>query len=169
MSVLPAQKLPPAARLPRVGAGMGLSLNALKRDLFTKDLAGMFGGMQRLLGIALNWRDHRRLLKVLNAEHTRRILQQVPRTAYRYTLPYLSGNFVRAMRLELLMAHYRFMNDRLGGAFCTGIVHGTLVPWVCEQAEHCFSIHVSGPCAVSGHREGELTFTLRMDAVDLYK
>lgn len=87
------------------GAGLGLCLSGLKRDLFTKDLVGMMDGARRLLGVLLQWPAHRRLLKVLNAPNTRGILRQVPRTAYRYTLPYLSSNFERATRLELLMAH----------------------------------------------------------------
>lgn len=151
------------------GAGLGLSLNGLQRDLRTKSLSGMVDGLVRLLQIAWHYGDHQRLLKVLKAEHTQGILRQVPRTAYRYTLPYLSSNFERATRLELLMAHYRFMNDRLGARFCEAIVDRTLTLWFSEQQEHVFSIHGSGPCAVSGHREGELTFTLKMDGADLYK
>ncbi|HIV70176.1 MAG TPA: VirK/YbjX family protein [Candidatus Aquabacterium excrementipullorum] len=169
MSVLPAPKLPSAIAVPPAGAGMGLSWTGLRRDLFTKDFSGMLDGLRRLAHVAWHFRDHHRLLKVLKAEHTAGILRQVPRTAYRYTLPYLSSNFERPLRLELLMAHYRFMNDRLGAAFCAGIVQGTLTPWRAELQGHRFSIHVTGPCAISGHREGELTFALQMDGADLYK
>ncbi|MFZ5527057.1 MAG: DUF535 family protein [Pseudomonadota bacterium] len=171
MSALPlstASKL--ASAIPGASAsGAGLSWAGLKRDLRTKNMSGMLDGISRLLQIAWHYKDHQRLLKVLKAEHTRDILRQVPRTAYRYTLPYLSSNFERATRLEMLLAHYRFLNERLGARFCSGIVHGTLIPWISEEQGHHFSIHVSGPCAVSGHREGELTFTLRMDAADVYK
>jgi uncharacterized protein len=169
MPVLPVHQLPSSGGMALKGAGLGLSLSGLKRDLFTKDFVGMLDGARRLLGVALQWPAHRRLLKVLNAPHTRGILRQVPRTAYRYTLPYLSSNFERATRLELLMAHYRFMNDRLGAHFCEGVANGTLSLWGCERQGHQFNIRVSGPCAVSGHREGELTFTLQMDRTDLCK
>lgn len=169
MSVLPVSEPPPTTPEQRSGAGIGLSLSGLKRDLFTKDFAGMIHGLCRLAQVAWYRKDHQRLLNVLKAKHTLAIWQQVPRTAYRYTLPYLSANFKRATRLESLISHYRFMNDRLGAAFCDGVVQGNLMLWSGEQQGHRFSVHVSGPCAVSGHREGELTFTLGMDGADLYK
>lgn len=169
MSALPAPDLRPLPAHTPAGAGLGWSIDGLKRDLSGKSLAGMLDGLRRLAGIALNYGAHRRLMKVLHAEHTKGILRQVPRTAYRYTLPYLSGNFTRATRLMLLMAHYRFMNDRLGAHFCQGILRGDLTPWHEQLQGHRFALRVSGPCAVSGHREGELTFTLKMDGHDLYK
>lgn len=61
------------------------------------------------------------------------------------------------------------MNDRLGADFCEGIANGTLALWTCERQGHQFNIRGSGPCAVSGHREGELTVTLQMDGIDLCK
>lgn len=169
MSVLHTPDLgSPAAALPP-STGAVLLLAALRRYLLAKNLPGMFDGIRRLLSIALDVPAHRRLVKVLNGEHIRGIFLQMPRLAYRYTLPCLSNNFQRAVRLELLIAHYRFMSSRLGSEFCAGIIHGNLMPWGREQAGHWFSIRLSGPCAVSGHREGELTFTLQMDHIDLYK
>lgn len=169
MSVLPAHDLSSSGTAALKGVDLGLSLAGWKRDLSTKNLLGMLDGARRLLGVALQLPAHRRLLKALNAPHTRPIWLKVPRTAYRYTLPYLSSNFERATRLELLIAHYCFMNDRLGGAFCAGVARGDLSLWRHEQQGRHLDIRVSGPCAVSGHREGELTFTLRMDGVDLCK
>lgn len=151
------------------GAGIGLSWSGIKRDLLTKDVAGMLHGLRRLVQVAWHHKDHRRLLRELGGEHTRAIFEQVPRTAYRYTLPYLSSNFDRATRLELLLSHYQFLNRRLGAAFCRGVAQGDLTLWRDEQHGHRFCIQVSGPCAKSGHREGELTFTMRMDDRDLYK
>ncbi len=169
MSVIPLPKAPAHKPALLEGAGLGFSLSGIKRDLFTKDVAGMLHGLRRLLQVAWHYKDHRRLLKVLDAAHTQAIFRQVPRTAYRYTLPYLSDNFDRATRLELLISHYGFMNQQLGAAFCDGVVKGNLELWSSDQPDHHFSIQVSGPCAASGHREGELTFTLRMNGAALHK
>lgn len=165
MSVLPVPDLSLALPAP----ASGLSFARVGQALRAGNVAGLLQGLGRLWQIASHFQDHRRLLDVLKGVHVHAIFRQEPRLAYRYTLPYLSGNFDRGTRLDMLMAHYRFMNDRLGAPFCQGIVQGTLVPWRGEQQGHQFSIHVGGPCAATGHREGELTLTLRMDGADVYK
>lgn len=165
MSVLPVSELAIAVPVP----ASGLSVSRLGKDLLAGNVSGLLNGLGRLWQIAWHFQDHLRLLDVLRSAHVRDIFRQEPRLAYRYTLPYLASNFDRGTRLELLMAHYRFMNERLGAMFCQGVVQGSLVPWRAEQQGHDFSIHVSGPCASTGHREGELTLTLRMDAADVYK
>jgi uncharacterized protein VirK/YbjX len=139
------------------------------RDLSLKGVTGFLGRVYRFFDFLFDFFNCLPWLKVLAGKSSRILLWCYPRIIFRYTLPYLSAGFERHQRLEMMKAHYRFINQK----FSPQVFANMLVPGVCLhrwcEADRAFSIVLRGPCLVTRHREGELTLVFQIDGSDLYK
>jgi uncharacterized protein VirK/YbjX len=123
----------------------------------------------RLFGVALRYPAHLAWMRVIGGATTKKILDVYPRIAYRHSTSYLFVGMCWAQRLELLKAHYAFLNHMHDACFFNQVLDDGLVLQQWRADDHEFSISLSGPCMVSHHREGELTLTFCMDGVALFK
>jgi uncharacterized protein VirK/YbjX len=93
-------------------------------------------------------------------------LKTYSRVVYRYTLPYLSVNFKRSERQQMLKGHYDFVNTSLSASFYARVLDDAMTLWQQEIEGHQLSISVGGPCM---HREGDLTLVFKMNGTPLYR
>jgi uncharacterized protein VirK/YbjX len=141
----------------------------LKRDMADKGLGGSVDMVLRLLKVWMHLPAHLSWLKVIQGPTTRKLLAVYPRLAYRYSLPYLAAQFDWDQRLEMMKAHYGFLNKVHSPAFFEQVLSRgvTLQEWSTEGRR--FRLALQGPCLVSRHREGELCIAFQMDGALLYQ
>lgn len=135
------------------------------RRKFNGDLS-FFSTCLRLLEMFAHWGEHRQVVAAIKGACTRSILDTYPRVIYRYTLPYLSRNFPRQVRAQILKDHYAYLNTELSGRFFTRILDDALTLWTHVDGANSYSISLAGPCP---DREGELTLRFKMDDCPLYR
>ncbi|MDE2401957.1 MAG: DUF535 family protein [Burkholderiales bacterium] len=111
-------------------------------------------------------RQHWQVVRAIGGAHTKGILKTFPRVVNRYTLPYLSMDFNRLERHQMLKGHYDFLNTALDASFFQRVLAGSMTLWQRELDARSFSIEVSGPCL---SREGDLTLVFKMDGRWLYR
>jgi uncharacterized protein VirK/YbjX len=137
-----------------------------KKELSTKGLWGTLYTFLRVFSVLFAFQSHRKLLKAVKGPHTKGIFAVYPRVVYRYTLPYLSLNFPRKQRLEMLRSHYQFLNDSLSAPFFQRVLDETLDIWQEKLMGNQFSISIIGPCP---HREGDLRLVMKVNETPIYK
>jgi uncharacterized protein VirK/YbjX len=138
----------------------------LKKELADKRGLGVLNTCSRMLLIAFHLGQHRQVLKSIGGAHTKGILKTYSRVVYRYTLPYLSMNFERSERQQMLKGHYDLLNTALHASFFERVLGDSMVLWEQDIDGSKFSISVGGPCL---HREGDLTLVFKMDGCPLYR
>jgi uncharacterized protein VirK/YbjX len=145
------------------------ALNGLSEDLRKRGPMESLRTAARLFGVMLRYPAHQAWMKVIGGPATKKVLDVYPRIAYRHSTSYLFSGLSWAQRLELLKAHYAFLNREHDARFFNKVLDGglDLRRWVADG--HEFSISLSGPCTVSHHREGELTLAFNMSGVALFK
>jgi uncharacterized protein VirK/YbjX len=139
------------------------------RDLSLKGVTGFLGRIYRFFAVFFDFFSCWPWLVVLSGKSSRILFWVYPRIIFRYTLPYLSADFERYQRLEMMKAHYHFINRQFSPqVFAKMLVSGVCLHRWCE-AGRTFSIILRGPCLVTRHREGELSLVFQIDGSDLYK
>lgn len=146
------------------------SSSVLQEKFEERGLAGLSSGLLRALGIALTWRQHQELVRVIDQPCTRAVRAQFPRVQYRYTLPYLSTSLVWEERWAALKSHYAFVNEAFLPEFSTRVLADTLEIWHQPTEDgRRMSVSVQGLCPVTRHREGELTLCFKVDGSPIYR
>jgi uncharacterized protein VirK/YbjX len=149
--------------------GLDSPLAYVRRELTQRGVSGLLRVVGRFLGVAFRYPAHRAIVRVINGPSTRAVCEAFPRLAYRYTLPYLSLHFDRDMRYDMLRTHYALVNEALSPAFVAKVLAGALCVWHKQADGHALAVHVKGPCAVTRHREGEMTLAFQLDGEVLYE
>lgn len=130
---------------------------------------GVLSAVGRFFGVLWTWRQHQKLVAVIDQPQTRVLRVAFPRLAYRYTLPYLSTSLAWIERRAALQSHYAFVNEVFDVDFSVRVLNDLLEIWHHEVEGECFSISVQSLCPVTRHREGELTLCFRMARMPIYK
>jgi uncharacterized protein VirK/YbjX len=141
----------------------------LKRDLADKGWAGGIEMALRVLKVWMRWPAHLAWLRAIQGPTTRKLLDIYPRIAYRYSLPYLASQFAWDERIQMMTAHYHFLNRVHDASFFEQVLGRGfgLHQWSVDG--HAFQLALHGPCLTSRHREGELGLSIQMDGQLLYK
>lgn len=163
---------------PVVMRPMGLSVQAgplakllayVDRELRERGLKGLWLALLRLGGVVLRLPEHRRLMRVLSHPASRDVAAYFPRLAYRYTLPYLSMQFGRDQRYDMLSAHYTVLNQRFTPSFMPCVLAGAVHVWRANLDGCELTVSLKGPCLRTRHREGELTLVMQVDDVAVFE
>jgi uncharacterized protein VirK/YbjX len=114
-----------------------------------------------------HYRAHRRWLKIIGGDATRRILAVEPRTAFRHSSKYLFAGLPWKDRIALMSGHYAFLN-RVHDAkfFDTVITPQGLQLWQHETDDGRMTIVLLGP---PHHREGDLRLHFRLNGTTVFK
>ena len=143
---------------------------AVVREKFAdRGLSGVMAGFMRMCGIALTWRRHLELVRVIDSAPTRVVNAAYARVQYRYTLPYLCNSLGWHERWAALKSHYAFIGSALTPEFSQLVLDDTVEVWRQEAAAHVFSVSIQGLCLETRHREGELTLCFKADGEPIYK
>jgi uncharacterized protein VirK/YbjX len=167
-AVLPDLKI--AFSLPWSKARLGVASigRYLRAEYDLRGLPGVGISCARLVGVLLSYGSHQKVVGALSSEQARLVGDCYPRLAYRYTLPYLSGDFGWTARRDMLLAHYEFFNQVLSVEFAARVAADTMVIWSTEIDGQQLSVNVAGLCPVTRHREGELTLRFDFNGRPLY-
>jgi uncharacterized protein len=140
---------------------------AVQGKLARQGELGLVGSIKRMLSVARHPVQHLQWLAVMRGDASQRVVTAYPRILFRYTLPYLASSIGRTERLSILKTHYGFVNAKLGKAFFDHVLDDRLCVWRHRVDGHELSVHMTGPCMVTVHREGELTLNFRLDGQTL--
>lgn len=140
-----------------------------RSKLDEQGVGGVLSAVGRFCGVLWTWRQHQKLVAVVDQPRTRVLRVAFPRLAYRYTLPYLSTSLEWAERRVALQSHYAFVNQVFDVDFSGRVLNDSLEIWRHEVEGECLSIGVQSLCPVTRHREGELTLCFKMAGMALYK
>ncbi len=139
------------------------------REWRERGLNGLWLALLRLGGVLMHLPEHLRLVRVLSHPASRDVAAYFPRLAYRYTLPYLSMQFARDQRYDMLLAHYTALNQRFTPSFMPCVLAGAVHVWRANMDGHELTVSFKGPCLRTRHREGELTLVMQVDDVAVFE
>jgi len=139
------------------------------RELRERGVNGLWQASLRLGGVLLRLPEHLRLVRVLSHPASQSAAAYFPRLAYRYTLPYLSMHFGRDQRYDMLLAHYRVLNQRFTPSFMPCVLAGAAQVWRTNMDAHELTVSFKGPCLRTRHREGELTLVMQIDGIAVFE
>lgn len=141
----------------------------LREKLMGRDVGSVASDLMRVAGLALTWRQHQTLVRVLNQAGTRQVRKAFPRVQYRYTLPYLSTDLGWHERWDALVSHYAFVNRHFAADFSRRVLDDNLPIWQADVDGEAISVSLQGLCRVTRHREGELTLCFKLGSEAIYK